>query len=150
MTEDTYNELHMHFKIGQQLTAIANEIQKFQQTELSPSTDKSETGPKFIFFNELSFKHTETLRLNQKHCRPKEVPVDVMNLITDLYETDLRNKRPCAKESIVKTLNDYWVVRRKSNFRHFFVIVHRNSTMLEITEEAKRLFNISAKDVFFN
>ncbi|KAG4066234.1 hypothetical protein HA402_000458 [Bradysia odoriphaga] len=149
ITKEIFDELFIHFKIGQQLTSINDEILKFQQTEMSPSADKSDSGPKFIFFNELSFKHTESLRLNQKQCRPKNVPVDVMNLITDLYEADIRNKRPCAKESIVKTLNDYWIVCRKSNYRHFFVIVHRNSTMLEITEEAKRLYNVHAQDVFF-
>lgn len=150
LTKEIFDELFIHFKIGQQLTSIIDEILKFQQSELSSSTiDKTESGPKFIFFNELSFKHTESLRLNQKQCRPKNVPVDVMNLITDLYEADIRNKRPCAKESIVKTLNDYWIVCRKSNYRHFFVIVHKNSTMLEITEEAKRLYNVHAQEVFF-
>lgn len=149
ITKEIFDELFIHFKIGQQLTTIIDEILKFQQSELSPSTEKSESGPKFIFFNELSFKHSESLRLNQKHGHPKNVPIEVMNLITDLYETDIRNKRPCAKESIVKTLNDYWIVCRKSNYRHFFVVVHKNSTMLEITEEAKKLYNAHAQDVFF-
>lgn len=142
--------MFIHFKIGQQLTIIIDEILKYQQSELSPSTDKTESGPKFIFFNELSFKHTESLRLNLKQGRPKNVPVEVMNLITDLYEADIRNKRPCDKESIVKTLDDYWIVCRKSNYRHFFVVIHKSSTMLEITEEAKRLYSMHAQDVFFD
>lgn len=145
ITKEILDELFIHFKIGQQLTTIIDEIVKFQQTESSPTTE-SESGPKFIFFNELSFKHNESLRLNHKKGRPKNVPVDVMNLITDLYEAD---KRPCAKESIVKTLNDYWIVCRKSNYRHFFVVVHKSSTMLEITEEAKKLYSVHAQDVFF-
>ncbi|KAJ6642477.1 Vacuolar fusion protein CCZ1 like [Pseudolycoriella hygida] len=149
ITKEICDELFVHFKIGQQLTMITDEIIKFQQSESTPTSDKSESGPKFIFFNELSFKHSESLRLNHTQGRPKNVPVEVMNLITDLYEADIRNKRPCAKESIVKTLNDYWIVCRKSNYRHFFVIVHKNSTMLEITEEAKRLYNTHAEDVFF-
>lgn len=73
-----------------------------------------------------------------------------MNLLADLFnDEDDASGDPVAEETIVKTLNDYWIVRRSSNWRHFFVVVNKSSTLLSVTEEAITIFDEYAKNVFF-
>ena len=103
----------------------------------------------FLFFNEYSLKHRGTLHLNTKSTKqPSPIPLDVMNLIVDVYKENDTMVSAATEETILKTLNDYWIVRRCSNGRHFFVVIHRSSTLLEVAEEAKRLFDEHANGVF--
>lgn len=76
-----------------------------------------------------------------------------MNLLADLFnEATVADASidPVAEETVVKTLNDYWIVRRSSNWRHFFVVVNKSSTLLSVTEEARAIFDEHAKKVFFD
>lgn len=54
-----------------------------------------------------------------------------MNLIADLFND--KNSNNTNEESVIKTLNDFWIVKKSSNSRHFFVIINKSSTLLEVT-----------------
>lgn len=159
LTDDTYHELHTF--IGPQLTTIGAAIidgtasdaqqQAHQQATADESTDSvAAGGPRYLFFNELNLRHTGTLHLNG--ARPPKVaavPTEVMNLLADLYDDDA-NGCGATEETILKTLNDYWIVRRSSGWRHGYVVVNKSSTLMSVTEEARAIFDEHASNVFFD
>lgn len=160
LTDVTYHELHT--TLSSQLNSIGTAISESQAnralTELSIGTSSSTaaSGPRFLFLNELNLKHTGTLHINpfqQSSKLQSTIPNDVMNLLADLF-TEASDADaaidPVAEETVVKTLNDYWIVRRSSNWRHFFVVVNKSSTLLSVTEEARAIFDEHAKNVFFD
>ncbi|CAD7083480.1 unnamed protein product [Hermetia illucens] len=151
-TEDFYSELHSF--MGPQLSSIASKI--------GESYAKSATGnpakigneqdcasPKYLFINELTLRHTGTVHVHPQRPNTPALPLFVTNLIADLYDSkrDLQGK---YEETVVKALNDYWVVKRTSNWREFYVIVNNNkATLLDITNEANKLFEQQITNVFF-
>lgn len=163
----------MHQFIGPQLTNIASDIAENLTKEIvtgnkslicsSSSSTSSLTGTgssinnfnsddatqktKFLFFNELNFQHNGTVHINQKlYQKKRSIPRDIMNLLNDLYMQDANASNSC--EIIVKTLSDYWIVKRATNWRHSFVIFNKNATLLDITEEANKIFDTHLNDVF--
>lgn len=69
-----------------------------------------------------------------------------MNLLNDLYVRDANKTN--SNEVIVKTLTDYWIVKRTSNWRHAYIVFNKSSTLLEISDEASNIFDQRANDVF--
>lgn len=69
-----------------------------------------------------------------------------MNLLNDLYVHDAATSNSC--EIIVKTLSDYWICKRSTNWRNSFVIFNKNATLLDIAEEANKIFDTHLNDVF--
>lgn len=166
LTSEFYEELHTF--IGPQLTNIASEIAENLTKEtvtgksllctssLSTSSsssiansnsDESTQAIKYLFFNELNCQHNGTIHLNQKlYKKKRSIPREIMNLLNDLYVQDANTSTSC--EIIVKTLSDYWIVKRTTNFRHSFVIFNKNATLLDIADEANKIFDIHLNDVF--
>lgn len=69
-----------------------------------------------------------------------------MNVLNDLYVRDVHKTH--SNEVIVKTMNDYWLVKRTSNWRHAFIVFNKSSTLLEVADEAGTLFDQQINDVF--
>lgn len=166
MTEEFYDELHTF--IGPQLTSIASDIGE-QFTGDSRSSSKTtlctsstsintlsgsgvaagsdEPTTKYLFFNELNCQHNGTVHINHKLLKKKNnVPQDIMNLLTDLYAQDVNKSNSC--EVIVKTLNDFWIVKRSTNWRHSFVVFNKSTTLLEVADEANKIYDQHLSDVF--
>ena len=153
VNEDFYQELHSY--IGPQLTNIASDISEHFMSESSttnsnkPISDEQQlaSAVKYLFFNELNCQHTGTVHLNQKILKKKAaIPMDIMNLLNDLYVRDA--KKSNSSEIVVKTLNDYWIVKRTSNCRHSFIVFNKSSTLLEVSDDANKLFDQHLSDVF--
>lgn len=144
--------------IGPQLTNIASDIAE-SLTKDTPSGNKSlictsstqttasnedeqMQSTKYLFFNELNFQHNGTVHLNQKlYKKKRSIPREIMNLLNDLYVKDANTNASNSCEIIVKTMSDYWIVKRTTNWRHSFVIFNKNATLLDIAEEAKKIFD---------
>lgn len=161
LTNDFYEELHAF--IGPQLTNIASDIAENLTKDIFPgkslictststssvnsNADESTQSTKYLFFNELNFQHNGTVHLNQKLYKKKRtIPREIMNLLNDLYVQDANTSN--SSEIIVKTLSDYWIVKRSTNWRHSFVIFNKNATLLDIAEEANKIFDTHLNDVF--
>lgn len=159
MTEEFYDELHTF--IGPQLTSIASDIgEQFtkdyrsnSKTILGTSStsintlSSDEPATKYLFINELNCQHNGSVHVNHKLLRKKNnVPQDVMNLLSDLYVQDANETNAC--EVIVKTLNDYWIVKRSTNRRHSFIVFNKSTTLLEVAEEANKIYDQQLNDVF--
>lgn len=163
LTSEFYEELHTF--IGPQLTNIASDIAENLTKETitgnkslictsssstsNSSSDDSMQQTKYLFFNELNFQHNGTVHINQKlYKKKRSIPRDIMNLLNDLYTQDANVSNSSACEVIVKTLSDYWIVKRSTNWRHSFVIFNKNATLLDIAEEANKIIDTHLNDVF--
>lgn len=133
------------------MTNIASDIgEQFikEQSSNSGSSQNDDSGNnvKYLFFNELNCQHNGTVHLNQKMLKKKSnLPRDVMNLLNDLYVQDA--VKLSSGEVIVKTMNDYWIVKRASNWRHLFIVFNKPSTLLEIADDANKFFEQNANNV---
>lgn len=159
LTEEFYDELHTF--IGPQLTSIASDIGELF-TKDSRNNSKSllctsstsintlvgdEPATRYLFFNELNCQHNGTVHVNHKLLKKKNnVPQDIMNLLTDLYVQDANTSNSC--EVIVKTLNDFWIVKRSTNWRHSFIVFNKSTTLLEVADEANKVYDQHLNDVF--
>ncbi|XP_053676324.1 vacuolar fusion protein CCZ1 homolog [Anopheles nili] len=153
--------LELNAVVNPQLTSISSDISQHLQSGAdscytigcsSTNKDDSATAPKFIFFNELNLQHRGTVRLGQMQHQSvagSGLPNDVMNLIVDLLD-DVRSNRSCVMdETIVKTHDDYWIVKRSCNSRHVFIILNKSSTLIDVTEETKKILDQHVKGIFF-
>lgn len=127
-----YSELNA--PLTTQLVAISSEIDQFLKASVPPTPSGSMSpkqpelsSPKFIYLNECNLRHEGNLGKNAALSR------DIINTLMDLYE----EKKPgnIAQESIVKTMTDYWIVRKNSNSRCFFVLINKYATLIEISGE---------------
>lgn len=74
-----------------------------------------------------------------------------MSIIADLANPI--QEIAAAEELQVKTTNDYWIVKRRCNWRQYYVILSKSkaTTLLDVTQEAKRIFEQElTDDVFFD
>lgn len=146
--DNFYEELHT--AVGPQLSQISSEIGESVNNSNDASSSSSVPQPKFLFFNQLNCEDYGNLYISRKN--PKQCPLstDVMNLLIDLYDNDSSSSTGGSmEETVIKTMNDYWIVKKQNNWRHFYVIINKSATLLEISEEAKKLFNEHTKDIYF-
>lgn len=141
--EDFYAELLV--PLNTQLVGISAEIDQFlrqatstpaaisgtmspkqQQQHSQPSSATATPSPKYLYLNECNLLHNGTLT-----GKNGGLPRDLINILMDLYEeTDERN---ISEETIVKTMNDYWIFRKNCNSRCFFVLINKYATLIEIS-----------------
>lgn len=131
----------------------------------STSSDKSNLGDqqiqqKYLYFNDLNRRFYATFYNdlsvnNNRQVKCAIIPSDIMNLLVDLYDKDSRVESRNSiidtdKESIMKTYADYWIVKRTSNSRHLYLIMNKNSTLIDVSEESKKIMDNIIKNVYFN
>ncbi|XP_055534186.1 vacuolar fusion protein CCZ1 homolog [Wyeomyia smithii] len=158
--EDVDNEKALYHElnavINPQLTSICSDI-TLHLTQSNAENGclkdaESSNGPKFIYFNELNLHHRGTIRLGvqKKNKTGGCIPNDVQNLIVDLLDDSRKSgEKDIAEETIVKTHDDYWIVKRSCNSRHVFVVLNKTSTLIEVSEETKKIVDQNMKGVFF-
>lgn len=160
-TEDFFMELHCF--MGPQLSSIASDIGESMKSKApavpvgplnacgTPTGDPTDNinTPKFLFINELSLIHHTNLYADHRRPKTCNIPSNVMNLIADLHADKSSDKQ---EEVHIKCINDYWIVKKSSNWRQFYVIISNNrATLLDITNEAKKIFEQEiTNDVFFD
>ncbi|XP_036338310.1 vacuolar fusion protein CCZ1 homolog [Rhagoletis pomonella] len=162
---DFYKELHSY--MGPQLSSIVKDIEETYckeqslrkaTTSASLSTLTSATiaddcsVPKYLFVNEQSLKHLTNIPHDhgQISKSPQCIPANVINLIADLIPC--KESYSPLKEVQIKTTSDFWIVQRCWNSRQCYVIIHNSkATLLDITQEARRVFDKEfTDDVFFD
>ncbi|XP_055376697.1 vacuolar fusion protein CCZ1 homolog [Condylostylus longicornis] len=152
INDEFYLELHSY--MGPQLSSIASEIgETFSKGSNSISNkdlNEEDAGPKYLFINELNLRHKGSFNFNQKNRGMTTIPRNVMSLIADLYNENEFESNGKFEEICFKSISDYWIVKKTSNWRQFYVIIHNNkATLLDITNEAKKLFEQHTSDFFF-
>lgn len=150
-SEEFYAELQS--PLNTQLVTLSSEIDQYLQgansssntsgklspkpqssSAASPTNNSDALSAKFLYINDCNLRHNGTLS-----GKSGALSRDLINILMDLYEeTDERN---ISEETIVKTMNDYWIFRKKCNSRMFFVLINKYATLLEISGEERRESN---------
>lgn len=149
-----YEELQAY--LGPQLTSLARDIAA-EVSKLNVGAaqhDNNENSPKYLFINEQSLKHHTNIYRHGKATQ-KSIPRNVMSIIADLanpIDVSIDGSEAATEEVQVKTTNDFWVVKRRCNWRQYYVILCKSkATLLDVTQEAKRIFEQElTDDVFFD
>lgn len=149
-----YEELQAY--LGPQLTSLGRDIAA-EVSKLNVGAtqhDNGESSPKYLFINEQSLKHHTNIYRHGKTTQ-KSIPRNVMSIIADLANPidESNDSADGATEEVqVKTTNDFWVVKRRCNWRQYYVILCKSkATLLDVTQEAKRIFEQElTDDVFFD
>ncbi|XP_039962838.1 vacuolar fusion protein CCZ1 homolog [Bactrocera tryoni] len=165
--KEFYDELRSYME--PQLSSIAKDIEEniskqglrkantsSSLSAIAPADDN--VNPKYIFINEQSLKHLTNIPTEYRRTNKSThyLPANVTNLIADLIPSDeanyLEDSYSDLKEVQIKTTNDFWIVQRCWNWRRCYVIIHNSkATLLDITQEARRVFDKEfTDDVFFD
>ncbi|XP_017071309.1 vacuolar fusion protein CCZ1 homolog [Drosophila eugracilis] len=152
--KELYDELHAY--MAPHLTSLARDISSELTKEAAGATGQensisnSESAPKYLFINEQSLQHHTNF---QRHL-PHGLPRNVLSIIADLANASGKGEIESApsEEIQVKTTNDYWIVKRRCNYRQYYVILcNSKATLLDVTQEARRIFEQElTDDVFFD
>lgn len=175
LVEDVEEALNDEFcneikcSIGPQIGMISKEItdsfHNFQHSVSTTMITSNKGGgvddnmqEKYIFFNHRNYRFhacfsdgNENALSNRDGRRNIHLSTPIMNLLCDLYaqeEDDKASMINSERESIIKTYTDHWIVRRFYNYRSFYLILHKNSTLIDIADESQRLLDQIVKNVY--
>lgn len=157
----------LSYAINSQLYVLARDIEDYLAKQ--PSSVKTTANsmdctsnaeymsPKYLFLNDQSLKLSSNLYdEDPQHRTP--LPQNVTNLIADLFNsTDNEVEKPqrdedktSYEEIMIKSTDDFWIVKRRFNWRQRFVVIFsQKATLLDVTKEAERIFEQEIKDGVF-
>lgn len=131
--------------LGQRLSTLASEIG--EQYSRKPQTG-SEPLFKYIYFNHMNLAQKTTVHMDNKKSQNLYISQETLKLLTDISGDLKRNNQD--GETIVRTVSDCWVVGKKSDQREVFIVINqRNSNLIEVNEEVKRLCSVNFNSIFF-
>ncbi|KAF5296062.1 hypothetical protein FQA39_LY12684 [Lamprigera yunnana] len=129
LTVDLFKELDEF--MGPKLSLIASDIAEYCTRQIT-LPNLSDSAPRFIYFNKLNLAYKSTVHLDHRQNGNITCNKEAVQIIADMNtKKDLIGY---AGETIVKTMNDYWVVGKVSNLREFYVVLqHKNASLIDIT-----------------
>jgi len=99
---------------------------------------------RYIYFNHMNFA------LKTSISKGLVIPRETMKMLNDIH-ADFEKSVESVSEVLIRTQNDRWVVGRKSDQREFYVIFdHKNSHLIEINEEVKKLSSTYFNNIFID
>lgn len=157
----------LSYAINSQLYVLSRDIEDFSSKQASGVRSSSGASsidcvnnvecmsPKYLFLNDQSLKLGSNLYDDAQRRTP--LPQNVTNLIADLFNSDNEVEKPqrdvdntSYEEIMVKSTDDFWIVKRRFNWRQRFVVVFsQKATLLDVTKEAERIFEQEIKDGVF-
>lgn len=109
----------------------------------------SDTASRYIYFNNINLAYKSTAHLDNKQSGNLACPKESVRIAAEM-----KGNIPFlgqAGETIVKTMNDCWVVMKTSNHREFYIALQqKNASLIDISEEVKKLCDTELKGIFFN
>ena len=141
-TVDFYMKLHAF--LGVQLAHLSLKIaEQLSKNQMSQSDQQY----RFLYFNQMNLAVKTSIHA-KKSSQVTSVTPDMMKLLVDIH-SDF-NQISDDGEMIMKNLADCWIVGRRFDNREFFVILNqKNASLVDISEEVKRLISTSFNSLFF-
>uniref|UniRef100_A0A1I8Q3I4 CCZ1/INTU/HSP4 first Longin domain-containing protein n=1 Tax=Stomoxys calcitrans TaxID=35570 RepID=A0A1I8Q3I4_STOCA len=147
--------------LSTQIYVLARDIEDFLakpgngsvKNQLLANTDSEYGAIKYLFVNDQSLKMITNFDNDMQ--RNANLAQNILNVIADLFtlpeDQDPTSGIPNQEEVMVKSTDDFWVVKRRGNWRQRFVIVFSTKpTLLDMTKEAERIFDQDIKDGVFS
>ncbi|KAK5639874.1 hypothetical protein RI129_010685 [Pyrocoelia pectoralis] len=139
LTVDLFKELDEF--MGSRLSSIASDIAEYCTRNIIPPSN-SDTSPRFIYFNKLNLAYKSTVHLDNRQSGNVACNKELVQIMADMNSR--KDLLSYAGETIVKTMNDYWVVGKVSNLREFYVALqHKNASLIDISGLLGKVFGDS-------
>lgn len=114
------------------LLSVVSNIAEYCSKETTTPSNLPEHTPKFIYFNKFNLAYKSTVHLDNKKSGNLACSKDCVRIMADMKE-----KNPLlgyCSETIVKTMNDFWVVSKVSNSREFYIALqHKNASLIDVS-----------------
>lgn len=141
--------------ISKEISESFNQIQ--QNTMMAGKNyveDLNKDSAVYLYYNKMNQRSHSTLYSNKNFDnRMTSIPWQVLSLISDMYELEFvldDSVVNCDKETIFKTYKDFWILKREHNLRSLYLIINKNSTLIDISAESEQLMSGIVKNVYFN
>ncbi|XP_075164309.1 vacuolar fusion protein CCZ1 [Haematobia irritans] len=145
--------------LSTQLYVLTRDIEDYLSKQnniknpLFGNTDSEYGTIKYLFVNDQSLKMITNFDTEPQ--RNANMSQNVLNVIADLFtlpeDQDPTACIPNQEEIMIKSTDDFWVVKRRGNWRQRYVIVFSTKpTLLDMTKEAERIFDQDIKDGVFS
>lgn len=122
------------------LIALVSTIAEYCSKEATTPSCVPDHTPKFIYFNKFNLAYKSTVHLDNKQTGNLSCSKDCVRIMAEMKE-----KNPLlgyASETIVKTMNDFWVVSKVSNSREFYIALQqKNASLIDISGKFYYLFD---------
>lgn len=120
--------------MGPELIPVVASIADYCAKQPPNSTTPSDYTPRFIYFNKLNLACKSTVHTDGKPNGGVSCPPESLWLMADIKSQ--RHRLGNTGETILKTMNDYWVVGKMSNEREFYVALQqKNASLIDISGE---------------
>uniref|UniRef100_A0A8D8YMP1 Vacuolar fusion protein CCZ1 homolog n=1 Tax=Cacopsylla melanoneura TaxID=428564 RepID=A0A8D8YMP1_9HEMI len=145
---DTYKRLDVF--LSPKLTSLASQVSSYTSNANSSLDNGSSSGPKFIYFNQLNLAMKSSIHTNYRKSNNNiSIDPNVMRILMDIKSAS-KHDLSSTGETIVKTVNDYWVIGKYSNSREFYIVIqHKNANLIEINDEVKKICDSQLENIFF-
>lgn len=82
--------------------------------------------------------------------KPSDIGSDVMSILQQLHQ-DFETSRENINEILIKPHGDLWIIGKKSDSRNLYILIEKkNSNILSINEEVKRLCKTQFQNIFMD
>ncbi|KAF2883661.1 hypothetical protein ILUMI_22533 [Ignelater luminosus] len=134
--------------MGPKLSSIASDIAEYCTKHIT-STNTPDGAPRFIYFNKLNLAYKSTVHLDNRQTGNVACNKESIKVMADMNAK--RALMGHAGETIVKTMNDYWIVGKISNLREFYIAIQqKNASLIDISDEVKKICDTELKGIFFH
>lgn len=128
--------------LGPQLTSLASQIADVYARKCS--SIPTEPQFKYIYFNHMNLAQKSTIHVDQK-SGIVNVTSEVMKILADI-NSDLCKFQ--TGELLFRSLDDCWVVGKRSDEREFYVVVNQRN-LIQVGDEVKKLCAMHFNKIFF-
>lgn len=126
LTLETFKEIENF--MAPEVTAIVSDVAEYTSKKVAVAANNACNSSKYIYFNKQNLAYKSTVHLDNKKTGNLACSFIPLRCMADLKSaTD--NFRT-SKEIIAKTLDDYWIACRCSNFREFYVVLQQKDANL--------------------
>ncbi|XP_057650885.1 vacuolar fusion protein CCZ1 homolog [Diorhabda carinulata] len=134
--------------LNSKLISIVSDIAEYCSKQVVTPSGCSDSSPRFIYFNKLNLAYKSTVHLDNKQSGNIACPKESMKIAVEMKANAPSLGQ--SGETIVKTMNDYWVVMKVSNNREFYIALQqKNASLIDISEEVRRICETELKGIFF-
>lgn len=118
--------------LSTKLVSLVSGIAEYCSKEATTPSNVPEHTPKFIYFNKFNLAYKSTVHLDNKQTGNLACSKDCVRIMADMKEKNTFSAS-CSSETIVKTMNDFWVVSKVSNSREFYIVLQqKNASLIEV------------------
>lgn len=114
------------------MVSLVSSIADYCSKEVTTPSNLPEHTPRFIYFNKFNLAYKSTVHLDNKQTGNLSCSKDCVRIMAEMRE--MNPLLGYASETIVKTMNEFWVVSKVSNSREFYIALQqKNASLIDVS-----------------